>query len=301
MAVNSKAIKTRIRSIKNTKKVTKAMELVAAAKMRKAVEFALGTRDYAKLAWDIALRLSNSTSLEPSDELARFFAKSEKEEKILLLSFASNRGLCGGFNSGITKAVLNFVKEKGGENVEVITIGKKLVSTLSTYGVKPKMAYDKDDGAKTVASIANIASFAYDQFKTSEVDAVHIAYTDYQSSLVQTPVVKQLFPFIAEASITSTIEKGDAQTKGDSRDYLHEPSQAEVLSYLVPRLGELQVFQALLESNASEHSARMVAMKGATDAAGEMLEDLTLQFNRARQSAITQEIAEISAGMAAVT
>ena len=138
------------------------------------------------------------------------------------------------------------------------------------------------------------------------VDEVLIAYTDYQSSLNQNPVIRSLFPFQPEASVTAGVQKiGEEITEEKLSPkvlgYIHEPSKRDVLSFLVPRLGELQLFQALLESNASEHSSRMVAMKNATDAAGEMLDDLTLQFNRARQAAITQEIAEISAGMAAVT
>ena len=279
------------------------MELVAAAKMRKAVEFALNTREYSSLAWETVLRLSKSRSISSEDYLQRFFIPAEEEKKVILLAFASNRGLCGAFNSSITKSVLNFVKEKGNENVEVIVIGKKLVASLSTYGVKPHMAYDKEDSTSKAESIVNIANYVYEEFKAGKVDAVYVAYTDYQSALTQTPVIRSLFPFSQEESITADLDKEatGADKKHAGVDYLYEPDKRTVLSYLVPRLGELQIFQALLESNASEHSSRMVAMKGATDAAGEMLEDLTLQFNRARQAAITQEIAEISAGMAAVT
>lgn len=308
MPANTKLIKTRIRSVKNTKKVTKAMELVAGAKMRKAVDRALETREYASLAWELALRLSKSKTISKEDYLHNFFRPADDPKKFLLVVFSSNRGLCGAFNSSMIRQIIAFVKEKGNENVEIIAVGKRVVTGLSVYGINPRMAYEKKDSAKRATSVVNIANYVYEKFKTSEVDQVLIAYTDYESSLVQNPVIRPLFPFQLDISVTAGVkdlsekkQAADVEKLPQALGYIHEPSKRDVLSYLVPRLGELQLFQALLESNASEHSARMVAMKNATDAASEMLDDLTLQFNRARQAAITQEIAEISAGMAAIT
>lgn len=308
MSAGTKQIKARIKSIKNTKKVTKAMELVAAAKMRRAVERALETRTYAELAWQTALRLSKSKSIPSSDYLHRFFKPAEDPKKLLVIGFASNRGLCGAYNSNMVKVVLPFIREKGIENVEVIAVGKRLVGALSLYGIKPAMAYEKKDSARKATSVVNIANFAYEKFKAGEYDEVYVAYTDYKSSLLQEAVIRPLFPFQPLQSITAAVQsdlkEGLAETDKLERagaQYIHEPSRRDVLSYLVPRLGELQLFQALLESNASEHSARMLAMKNANDSAGEMLDDLVLLYNRARQAAITQEIAEISAGMAALT
>lgn len=308
MGANTKQIKARIKSVKNTKKVTKAMELVAAAKMRRAVEYALSTRTYSRLAWELALRLSESKSIAPEDYLHNFFKPVDQPKKAILVVFASNRGLCGAYNSNIIKKVLAFTKERGEEQVEVIAVGKKAVASLSAYGVNVSMAYEKKDSARQATSVVNIANYVYEEFKAGKVDQVLIAYNHYASSLVQEPVIRELFPFHKEESAAADVESL-AQSKQavngangfTHADYVHDPSKRDVLSHLVPRLGEVQLFQALLESNASEHSARMLAMKNASDAAGEMVGDLTLLYNRARQAAITQEIAEISAGMAAVT
>ncbi len=311
MAAGLKQIKARIRSVKNTRKVTKAMELVAGAKMRRAVDRAIGTRQYAQLAWDIANRLSSSQSIAAIDYLHNFFVPAKDPKKFIVVVYASNRGLCGAYNSNIAKKVARFVKEKGVENVEVVAVGKRAVTGLSIFGINAKMAYEKDDSAPDASSIVNVANYVYEEFKAGRADQVLIAYNHFVSSLVQEPAIKPLFPFNREEGVSSTIdelsEKRESPVAAESMqasslvDYVHDPSKRQVLSYIVPRLGELQLYQALLESNASEHSARMIAMKNSTDAAGEMQENLTLQFNRARQAAITQEIAEISAGMAAIS
>lgn len=310
MAAGLKQIKARIRSVKNTRKVTKAMELVAGAKMRRAVDRALGTRQYAELAWDIAARLSASKSIDPNEYLHNFFEPVSNPKKFIVVVYASNRGLCGAYNSNIAKKVARFVNEKGSENVEVIAIGRRAVTGLSIFGVNPSMAYEKDDSADEAASMVNVANYVYEEFKAERVDQVLMAYNHFVSSLVQEPVLKSLFPFNREESVGGDIDELSERRNAEMVekiqpselvDYVHDPSKRDVLSYMVPRLGVLQLYQALLESNASEHSARMLAMKNATDAAGEMQADLTLQFNRARQASITQEIAEISAGMAAVT
>jgi len=284
------------------------MELVAGAKMRRAVDVAISTREYAQLAWQLVERLSSSKSIAAIDYLHSFFTPVKEPKKVLVVVFASNRGLCGAYNSNIAKAVIKLAKEKGPENVEVIAVGKKAVTLLSSFGIKPKMAYEKKDSARKATSIVNVANYCYEEFKAGKVDQVLIAYNHFVSSLVQEPVIRPLFPFDKSASTAigveelAEIENRDKQAeKLPIADYIHDPSKRDVLSYLVPRLGEVQLFQALLESNASEHSARMLAMKNASDAAGEMVDDLTLIYNRARQAAITQEIAEISAGMAAVT
>lgn len=307
MPANTKQIKARIKSVKNTRKVTKAMELVAGAKMRRAVDVAISTRQYSELAWRLADRLSTSKSIDRSEYLHNFFTPVEQPKKILMVVFASNRGLCGAYNSNVLKKVMSYIKEHGQENIEVIAVGKKAVTQLSSFGIKPKMAYEKKDSARKATSVVNIANYVYEEFKAERVDKVVIAYNKFVSSLVQEPVIKPLFPFNREegtdAGIQDLADERDvtAIEPSPTADYVHDPSKRDVLSYLVPRLGEVQLFQALLESNASEHSARMLAMKNASEAASEMQSDLTLIYNRARQAAITQEIAEISAGTAALS
>lgn len=308
MASNARQIKTRLKSIKNTKKVTKAMELVAGAKMRRAVERALQSRQYALLAWQLAQRLSTSRAVPTDDYLHRFFAPVNGGPKRMLIAFSSNRGLCGAYHSNVLRKVLAYVKEHGADNVEVIAIGKRLVSAVSLFGIKPSMAYVKDESAGNASSMVDIANYAYAQFKSQAVDAVDIAYSHFHSALSQEAVVRPLFPFSQERSVlagTGDIESTQKQKPLDviaaEQSYLYEPDKRKVLSYLVPRLGEAQLYQALVESNAAEHSARMIAMKNATEAAGDMLNELILQYNRARQAGITREIAEISAGTAALT
>ncbi|MFA6475496.1 MAG: ATP synthase F1 subunit gamma [Patescibacteria group bacterium] len=292
MALQGREIKNRLRSIKNSKKITKAMELVSAAKMRRAVQSALNTRTYSNLLWDIIRRV------KPTDSSNIFFDKPKGEHTTIVL-FTSNRGLCGAFNSNVIKKVIQIIKEIGRDNVTVVAIGKKGVSTLNNIGIKAEFAYVKDDSAKTTASIAEIAAYLHKQYALGKTSRVLVAYTDYQSTVLQTPVVKQLFPLIEASSITAAVDNISVDTS-TMLDYIYEPNKLDVLEYVIPRLTEVQLYQALLESNASEHSARMLAMKNATDAAGDMIDELVLAFNRARQATITKEIAEISAGTAAV-
>lgn len=305
---STRQIKARLKSIKNTKKVTKAMELVAGAKMRRSVERALASRQYALLAWQLVQRLSKSRAVPIDDYLHRFFRPAVSPKRHLLIAFASNRGLCGAYNSNVLRQVIRFVREKGQENVDVIVIGKRLVSSVSTFGIKPIMAYEKDDYALDASSVVPLANYAYEAFKSKGVDSVYLCYNHFKSALAQETVARPLFPFSFEESAFTDVKHMQTDRKVEplrsiesTQSYIYEPGKRKVLSYLVPRLGEAQLYQALLESNASEHSARMLAMKSATDAAGEMLGDLSLLYNRARQAGITREIAEISAGSAALS
>lgn len=305
---STRQIKARLKSVKNTKKVTKAMELVAGAKMRRAVERALQSRQYALLMWQLAQRLSTSQAVPLADYLHRFFEPMPEAKKHLIIAFASNRGLCGAYNSNVMRKVLSFVRQHGQENVEIVVLGKRLVSMLSTFGIKPAMAYEKQDAATDASSVVTVANYAYEAFKSKNVDAVHLAYSNFKSALLQEAVLRPLFPFSTKENPSADVEDIELRRKKDvlrqidsEQSYAYEPDKRTVLSHLVPRLGEALLYQALLESNASEHSSRMLAMKNATDAAGDMLKDLSLVYNRARQAGITREIAEISAGTAALT
>jgi len=305
MPANTKEVQERLQSINNTKKITKAMELVAAAKMKKSVDSALQTRNYHSLAWGIVDRLINSqlwfASISP---VKKFFKEAKDIKHSTLIVFTSNRGLCGAFNSGVIKLAIPYLKEN--PNTEIITIGNRGASTLTAMKKEIKLAYTKDDTALDDSSIREVADHVYNKFRNKETDIVKIAYTDYQSAVNQNPVIKQLYPF----SKTEQVGLGENNTGRDKEkieqapknlEYLYEPNKYDLLDYMSLRIGQAELYQALLESNASEHSARMVAMKNATDAANEMADDLVLIFNKARQAAITQEIAEISAGTAAVS
>lgn len=306
MAVNQREIKGRLRSIKNTSKITHTMELVAAAKMRRAVSSAVNSRTYSNLAWDMLRRLQSTVDLADHADLARWFVAVPKPTKATIIVLTSNRGLCGAFNGNVIKLVMKRIAQYGRDHVEIISIGKKGVSMLSSYGIPVSFAYEKKDSARNDDSVRAIAQQLHLEFSEGKTDRIDVAYMDYHSSVLQTPVIKELYPIVGRDSISAGIENMDellvkTAVAPKSIQYLYEPGAADILGYLIPRMAEVQLYQALLESNASEHSARMLAMKNATDAAKDMASELSLAYNRARQAAITQEIAEISAGSAAVS
>lgn len=301
---STKEIQGRIKSVSNTKKVTKAMEMVAAAKMRKAIETVLKTRTYAGLSWDIILRLS----LALSGEHALLGGQDVKGEskKVGVILFTSNRGLCGGFNSGIINKLHKSLKGvTSAKDVELILIGKKGISAHVHHKYNVAAEYDKPDIASGIGDVVSIAKMVIDEFLSGKYSKVVVVYTDFVNAAKQVPRIKQLLPVDVEntddllGSVGGDVDDGDVVV-GDLREYVFEPSAAEVLDEMVPRLIEVQIFQALLESNASEHSARMSAMHQATDAATDMIKELTLTYNKARQASITAEIAEIGAGVNAM-
>ena len=221
-----------------------------------------------------------------------------------LIVFSSNRGLCGAFNSNVIKLALPYLRKN--KNTELITIGNRGASTLTALKNEIKLAYQKNDTAIDDSSIREVADHVYYKFRDRKTDKVMVAYTDYKSAISQRAVLKQLYPFkrtgqvgLGEDDTGRKLENIEQAPK--NLEYLYEPNKYDLLDYLTLRIGQAELYQALLESNASEHSSRMVAMKNATEAAKEMAEDLVLVFNKARQAAITQEIAEISAGTAAVS
>ncbi len=288
MAVSTKIIKRRIRSVSNTKKITKAMELVSAAKMRKAVRNTLASRAYAGTAWEIILRLSKKADRTRHP----FFAKREPK-RVAVILVSSNRGLCGAFNTNIAKRALQLTTDN--LQLEYLTLGKKARDVIRRGGATIGADFEKQDVTTAVAEISALAHTAIEGFTKGIYDRVYLAYTNFISSLRQEAMVKQLLP-IEQADNAEKVDNAEAPLY----EYIFEPSPEKLFNDLLPRLITLQVYQAALESDASEHSARMLAMRNATDAAGDMIADLTLSFNQARQAGITQEIAEISGGKAAL-
>ena len=315
---NLKDIRRRIKSINNTAKITRAMEMVSAAKMRKATESALAIRDYAHSAWSIL------------DNLSRAFERYDygllevrPVEKVLVVIITSNRGLCGSFNSQIIKKVLaqvenpqslaiNRVGEKKIEpkvkldnlKVDFITVGKKgenLVrrikkDILATF---PEMTY-----LPNVEAVRPLSKIVIDEYLTKKYDKIVVAYTDFISAISQEPKIRQLLP-VSKIDLEKQIADidnlgGEYDLKKPAMEYKVEPSPKKVLKHIFPRLIEMQLYHAILESNASKESARMMAMRNATDSANEIAGDLTLMHNQIRQMKITQEISEISAGRAAL-
>ncbi len=314
---STKDIQRRIKSVNSTKKITRAMEMVAAAKMRKAIEAVLKTRTYANLSWETVLNLSTSLNVD-HPLLCKEKCKSKKRVAMVLIS--SNRGLCGGYNTNIIHKAHQSIKKNQDEGIETdfIIIGKKGVKVQKYFGYNITAEFPKDDAISEVKEVYSVSKMIVDSFLDGKYDKIMLAYTDYVNASKQIPRVKQLLPVDVEAQDNElgvvgsdtrigTTKKFMKEKAGQhlnhskySYEYIFEPSPSEVLDEMVPRLIEVQLFQALLEANASEHSARMTAMHQANDAAGDLVADLTLYYNKARQASITNEIAEIAAGAEAL-
>jgi F-type H+-transporting ATPase subunit gamma len=325
MAINTKAIKTRIQSVTNTKKITKAMEMVSAAKMRKSVESALNTRTYAVMARDLMEHLAHLEKKPHYDLL-----EMRPVKNLLVILISSNRGLCGSFNSNILKKTAFSIKNKevlakhieidGKEilpeediNVHVIGVGKKSADFAKKQECNLVAVFENLTESRSFDEIIPISKMVIDEFKKGIYDKVVVAYTDYKSSLTQEPKIRQLLP-VSKQDIDEMLEElgknedsKKEEVKDDIKDemysmdnYIFEPSEEGIVEYVLPRLVEIQLYQSILESSASEHSARMLAMRNASDSANDMINELNLTFNKARQAAITQEIAEIAGGAAAL-
>lgn len=290
MALQTRAIKRRIKSVKNTRKITKAMELVAGSKMRKAVNSVLGTRPYARLAWDTVMQVGKATdtSMHP-------LLRAHKDVKnVLLVLITSDRGLAGGFNANmIRKSVAAINAYTEGVRVDAVCIGRRGADAMRRTG-KPVIASFADvTNNPRFEDVLPIGRMVVDEYVKGNYQKVIIAYTTFVSALNQNPVILDLLPL------------GQPDTPAESAaakrvEYQFEPDPKAVLNKILPRLVETMVYQAVLESAASEHSARMMAMRSASDSAAEMIDALTFTFNQARQAGITQEIAEISSGKAAL-
>jgi F-type H+-transporting ATPase subunit gamma len=294
----TKEIKQRIKSTKNTRKITKAMELVSAAKMKKAVNATLQSRIYAGFAWNILQSLKNS-----GEDNVHPMLKERNGNKTLVLLITSNGGLCGSYNTQVIKKIINLVKKEGGGSMDFAVVGKKGETALRRLGQNIVSSFTELPDIVNLRDTLPVSQFVFESFKKEEYDKVLIAYTDYVSALTQIPQLKKLLP-ISKEELEEVLEDmvGDTppptSVKNDSTDYTFEPGYQILIPPLIEKVSRMQIYQMILESRASEHSARMVAMKNAKEAAGEIIDDLTVTFNKARQASITQEISEISAGMA---
>jgi F-type H+-transporting ATPase subunit gamma len=301
MPVATREIKRKIKSIQNTRKITRAMEMVAAVKMRKAVEAVLATRAYANSAWNIIKDLSTKTDPRHHPLLQK--RKEVKRAGVILIT--SNRGLCGGFNREIIERVADYIKWHKSQQVEleeeVILMGKRGRDVMFKHGHKIVAEFAKLDMVTRITEVTPMARIAISDFISGKYDKVVIAYTDFQSAVKQKPRIKKILPIEREDDELGFIgEEKPVIEKLEDYEYLFEPTPDLVLEQMLYRLIELQIYQALLESNASEHSARMMAMRNASESASDMIDDLIFTFNQARQQSITAELADISAGRAAV-
>ncbi len=300
MAISTKTIKRRIKSIGNTKKITKAMEMISAVKMRRAVASATQSRNYSSSAWEMVLDIIKKTSAKRHPLLMKRDIK-----KVALLIITSNRGLAGGFSSKLLteahKQIKNIEDFKHAQ-VDVIVMGKRGRKIYQNFGHTIALEFDKADLMPSIEKVLPLSKILSEDFINGKYDALTVAYTQYFSAIKQLPVVKQILPISTKEEVLiepAQVLEVKPEKKVKTR-FLFEPGAAQVLEKLLPRIIEVQLYQAILESDASEHSARMMAMRNATDAAKDMIKDLNTTFNNARQANITKEISEIVGGAAAL-
>lgn len=279
-------IRRRIRSVENTAKITKAMSMIAASKMRRTQESALRGRPYSDLMQTLLAHLAAQTR---DDEEHHPLLVERPRRNVGLVVISPDRGLTGGLNSNINRAAGQFVVEQGGEGVKVIALGKKGRDFMVRTGQDVQAVFTDIPDRPGLDVVTPVARMVMDSFTNEDVDAVFVVYADFVNTTLQRPTVAQLLPVIPA-------ELEAAQAVG----YIYEPDERPVLDALLPRYVEMQLYHYLLEGIASEQSARMVAMRNATDNANVMVDDLTLVMNKARQETITKELLDIVGGVAAV-
>lgn len=286
-------IRRRIKSVKNINQITKAMEMVAASKLRRAQEATLKSRTYALSARELLAHLRTLAS----DAAHPLFATREVKQRLVVL-FSSDRGLAGAYNSNLFKALIALLQQQADQKTQIIIVGNKgaqFVNRLKDQ-VDIVAVYTNWPAKPTIGDVTPIAKMITEKFTASDVDEVTVIYTDFVSMMKQVVTPRRLLP-IDPAEILSD----EARVETTVTQALFEPSPAAVMQYVVPRVIEVLIYQAALEAAASEQSMRMVAMKSASDNAKELIGDLTLRYNGVRQAAITQELAEITSGAAAIS
>ena len=316
--LNSKEIRRRIKSVNNTGKITRAMEMVSAAKMRKATDRVLKIRPYAHAAWSVLTNLARSF-----EQYNHGLLEVREVKKVLIIAITSNRGLCGSFNTHIMKRIrdqitnpaqlkVNRVGTKTIQSsvadselqIDFVTVGRKGEALIKKLNREIIAAFPDLTYLPSIEQVRPLAKIVIEEYEKKNYDKIVIAYTDYVSAVVQEPKIRQVLP-VSKVDLEKQIAEMDVIAKEyglkkPKMEYKVEPNPQDVLTHIFPRLIEMQLYHAILESNASKESARMVAMKNATDAAKDMSAALTLAYNQIRQMKITQEIAEISAGRAAL-
>jgi F-type H+-transporting ATPase subunit gamma len=286
MAANTRDIRRRIKSIKNTAQITKAMQMVAASKMRKAQAAAVAGRPYADLMNRVLVSLSKRTNPELSPLL-----EVREVRKELVLVVATDKGLCGALNTNLLRETSHF----DGRPTAYVATGRKGVQYLARTKKELLADFQLKD-APGLLDTKPISKFLIDKFLAREVDKVSVLYTRFVNTLTLKPTIQTILPISPADLPKAPGAAGDAAQPGadDNLEFLYEPSASEVLAGILPHYVHFQIYQMVLDSRASEHSARMVAMKSATDNAKQLIKDLTLEYNKVRQASITTELLEIS-------
>jgi F-type H+-transporting ATPase subunit gamma len=290
---SGKELRTKIKSVENTKKITKAMEMISVSKMRKAQERMRAARPYSEKVRNIATNLGKA-----NPEYVHAFMKTNDAKSVGFIVVTTDKGLCGGLNTNLFRAVTAKLREihTAGKSPMTVGIGSKGVGFLGRVGAKLVSQVTHLGDKPHLDKLIGPVKVLLDAYAKGEVSAVYLCYNKFVSTMRQEPVVEQLLPLSAEKMAKESKDSG-----GDtSWDYIYEPDAQTVIDELLVRYAEAMVFQAVAENMASEHAARMVAMKAATDNAGNVIAELKLVYNKTRQAAITKELSEIVAGAAAV-
>jgi len=284
-----KEIRGKIKSVENTKKITKAMEMVAASKMRKAQDRMRAARPYAEKVRQIAGNLSKA-----NPEYTHAFMQTNDAKTAGFVVVTTDKGLCGGMNTNVLRALTNQLKELQGKGMgaEAVAIGNKGLGFLNRIGAKVVSSATGLGDTPHLDKLIGPVKVLLDAYTEGRINSVHVCYTRFINTMKQEAVIEQLLPLSA-----ADLQEG---SKGRDWDYVYEPDAATVIDELLLRYIEAQVYQAVAENMASEQSARMVAMKAATDNAGNVISELKLVYNKTRQAGITKELSEIVAGAAAV-
>ncbi|MCH7345636.1 F0F1 ATP synthase subunit gamma [Pelomonas sp. CA6] len=287
---SSKEIRGKIKSFENTKKITKAMELVSASKMRKAQDRMRAARPYSDKIGNIAANLSKANP----EYHHPFMVKNDQGKAVGFVVVTTDKGLCGGLNTNLLRAVTNKLKdlESTGQKAEVVAIGNKGFAFMNRIGAKVVAHVTQLGDQPHIEKLIGPVKVLLDKYAAGELSAVYLCYTRFINTMKQEPMVQQLLPLSADAMETDKASH--------AWDYIYEPDAPTVINELLVRYTEALVYQAVAENMASEQSARMVAMKAATDNAGNLIAELKLVYNKTRQAAITKELSEIVGGAAAV-
>jgi len=289
-----KEIRGKIKSVENTKKITKAMEMVAASKMRKAQERMRAARPYADKIRNITAHLSGANPEYKSP----YMRSGGTTKAVGFIVVSTDKGLCGGLNTNILRAVTNKMKEvqSAGGTIQAVAIGNKGFGFLNRVGANVISHAVQLGDAPQLDKLIGPVKVMLDAFVAGKLDAVHLCYTGFINTMKQEPNIEQLLPLSA-----SRLQQTEAEKTAYGWDYIYEPDAATVIDDLLTRYVEALVYQAVAENMASEQSARMVAMKAATDNAGTLIGELKLVYNKTRQAAITKELSEIVSGAAAIS
>jgi len=284
-------IRRRIRSVKNTQQVTKAMKMISAVKLRKSQERLVSLRPYASKMMEVVQRvvgrIQGDSEIQPGPA-AQAFLSPREEKRIRLVVVASDKGLCGGFNANVLKAASAFVTERGAEIVHLDVVGKRAAEWAKKHSLNPAGEYLGIAMPGFQRVVTEICEGANAQYHADEIDALYVIYNYFNSAVAQTPTVFRVFPM--------ELDPRNASREATEVSHLLEPDPNSVLETLLPRFVETELLRNLLESSASEHGARMAAMDKASNNAGEMIAKLTLTMNKLRQASITNQIIEIVSG-----